>query len=93
MFLFLQGRPDEFNEQRFIDEVLKIGGIFQVTHIAIWSLDGHHNILSCRIMFSKNFTVSELEEINKSIRHIASHQGEFEITIEPHYAPDCDCSP
>lgn len=93
MYLFLQGRPEEFDEAKFAEEVMKLGGIFKVTNIGIWSLDGNYNILSCRIIFSKNFSVSELEEINKSIRHIASHQGNFEITIEPHYAPDCECVP
>jgi cobalt-zinc-cadmium efflux system protein len=93
VYLFLQGRPEDFDEEKFAEEVTKLGGIFKVTNIGIWSLDGHYNILSCRIIFSKNFSVSELEEINKSIRHIASHQGNFEITIEPHYAPDCECAP
>jgi len=91
VFLFLQARPDDFDEKLFVEQVLKLEGIFKVTNIAIWSLDGIHNILSCRIIFSKNFNVSELEEINKVIRHIADDQGHFEITIEPHYAPDCRC--
>lgn len=91
IFLFLQARPEEFDEELYIQKVLKIDGIFRVTHIAIWSLDGVQNILSCRIIFSKNFSVSQLEVINKEIRLIASEQGQFEVTIEPHYAPDCDC--
>ncbi len=92
IFLFLQARPEEFKEQIFIEEVTKIDGIFKVTHIATWSLDGVHNILSCRIIFSKDFSVSQLEQINKSIKAIANSQGKFEVTIEPHYAPDCDCA-
>ncbi len=91
IFLFLQARPEEFDEENFIEKVLKIDGIFRVTNIAIWSLDGVQNILSCRIIFSKDFSVSQLEGINKEIRYIASHQGQFDVTIEAHYAPNCDC--
>ena len=91
IFLFLQARPEEFDEEKFVAGVLKIDGIFRVTKVGIWSLDGVENILSCRIIFSKDFSVSQLEVINKEIRNIANMQGHFDITIEPHYAPDCDC--
>ncbi len=91
IYLFLQARPEEFNEKAFSESILKIDGIFKVTNIATWSLDGVHNILSCRIVFSKDFSVSQLEVINRNIRNIANEQGHFEVTLEPHYLPDCDC--
>lgn len=91
IFLFLQARPEEFDESSFVNAVLKLDGIFKVTNIATWSLDGVHNILSCKIIYSKDFKVSQLEVTNREIRRIANSQGHFETTIEPHYAPDCDC--
>lgn len=91
VYLFLQGRPKDFDEENFKKAILNIDGICKVSHIGLWSLDGIHNIMSFRVTYNKNMDLAELERKNQSIRKMIQDFGHFDVTIETHFQENCEC--
>jgi len=74
-YLFLQGRPANFEEEAFVGEVLEISGIEHVDRLAVWSLDGKANILSARLHLHTTSDPMEIEKAKSAARRIASRHG------------------
>ena len=73
-YLFLQGRPDNFDEQRFITEALEVSGVEKVDTLAVWSLDGDLNVLSARLHLHSVRDPNEIERVKNEVRAIAARQ-------------------
>lgn len=80
-YLFLQGRPLNFNEERFVSEVLAIPGVEHIDHLAVWSLDGETSILSARLHVHDVRDPVEIENIKAMVREFAIRQ-KAQATLE-----------
>ena len=92
-YLFLQGRPENFNEALFIKEALAVAGVEKVDALAVWSLDGESSILSARLHLHSVRDPFEIERVKKEVRVIASRQSAtatLETCMAEHSSHDDD---
>jgi cobalt-zinc-cadmium efflux system protein len=82
LYLFLQGRPESFSETLFLSEALKVPGVEKVDHLAVWSLDGEHSILSARLHLHALRDPHTIELVKTKIRELAQNQGASQTTLE-----------
>ena len=75
IYLFLQGRPRNFNESTFLKESLAVSGVEHVDHLAVWSLDGETNILSARLHLHGVRDPIEIERVKDGVRTAAKKQN------------------
>ena len=73
-YLFLQGRPSNFNQEKFVAEALAVQGVERVDHVAVWSLDGDTNILSARLHLHSVRDPDEIEKVKANVRAVALRQ-------------------
>lgn len=73
-FLFLQGRPENFDERRFLKDALAVPGVEHIDHLAVWSLDGETSVLSARLHLHTVRDPMEIEKIKEGVRVIALRQ-------------------
>lgn len=81
LYLFLQGRPENFDVERFLADSLAVPGIERIDHLAVWSLDGETSILSARLHLHSVHDPSRIEAAKARVRAIAKSQG-AEATLE-----------
>jgi cobalt-zinc-cadmium efflux system protein len=80
-YLFLQGRPDNFDEDSFLEAAAAIPGVEKIDHLAVWSLDGETSILSARLHLHAVREPMEIERVKASVRNLAVLQG-AQATLE-----------
>lgn len=91
--LFLQARPDDFNESEFRRRLMELPGIEGIHDLHVWSLDGHQNILSLHLVLSREaFSLaSHVKRKVAEIAHLQSASGaHYHLTIETEIK-DEDC--
>jgi cobalt-zinc-cadmium efflux system protein len=74
-YLFLQGRPENFDESKFLAQASLIPGLEKIDHLAIWSLDGETSVLSARLHLHSVREPLEIEKVKAAVRDLASQQG------------------
>jgi cobalt-zinc-cadmium efflux system protein len=79
--LFLQGRPENFDEEAFVAATMGIAGVERIDHLAVWSLDGETSILSARLHLHSTHNPVEIEKIKAQVRALALEQ-KAEATLE-----------
>ncbi len=94
LYLFLQGRPANFDSDRFLRETLSVHGVEKVDQLAVWSLDGESSVLSARLHLHSVRDPQEIERVKDGVRAFAKAQG-AQATLEtclsaehPHSASD-----
>lgn len=80
-YLFLQGRPENFDEGKFLAEAMAIEGIEKIDHLAIWSLDGESSVLSARLHLHSVRDPLEIERVKSAVRELAKQQ-KAQATLE-----------
>ena len=80
-YLFLQGRPESFDEAQFTAEAMAVPGVEEIDHIAVWSLDGEHSVLSARLHIHAVSDALEIEKIKAGVRSVALKQ-KAQATLE-----------
>ena len=80
-YLFLQGRPENFDEKLFLTETLAIKGVERVDHLAVWSLDGETSVLSARLHLHSVRDPLAIESVKITVREAAARQG-AQATLE-----------
>lgn len=73
-YLFLQGRPANFDADGFVREALAIPGVENIDHLAVWSLDGETSILSARLHLHTVHDPSMIEDVKRKVRDLAKLQ-------------------
>ncbi len=79
--LFLQAAPN-IQLQALKDEISKIKGIKQLNKFNVWSLDGAHHVASIHASLNLENESAAREKLKAEIRHVLSHHGHFDVTIE-----------
>lgn len=74
VYLFLQGRPINFDEDLFLREALSAEGVEHVDHLAVWSLDGQTSILSARLHLHSVRDPDAIEKVKAVVRAAAARQ-------------------
>jgi cobalt-zinc-cadmium efflux system protein len=73
-FLFLQGRPANFDEEEFVRSAAGIEGVARIDSIRAWSLDGNAFVLAMRLDLSVA-TLREAERVKGQVRELAAQRG------------------
>jgi cobalt-zinc-cadmium efflux system protein len=80
-YLFLQGRPTNFDESSFLKEALAVEGVEKIDHLAVWSLDGETSVLSARVHLHSVREPHLIEVVKTKIKQAARKQN-AQATIE-----------
>ena len=81
--IFLQRKPEGFDELKFKQEVLKIQNVSHVRDLHVWSIDGDTNILSVTIAARSGFNFEDdFAKLKNTIREITNSFGKYHTTIE-----------
>jgi cobalt-zinc-cadmium efflux system protein len=79
--LFLQAAPNiQLEELR--SELSKVSGVLQLNSFKVWSLDGAHHVASIHASLDGVKDPVARQLIKSDMRHILSHHGHFDATIE-----------
>lgn len=78
----LQGTPDNFNMKEFKKEISEIDGVKGISDLHVWTIDGLSNILTVKIMVSRDEDLLRLSHIKYHINQIAIKYGIYDSTIE-----------
>ncbi|RYZ65501.1 MAG: cation transporter, partial [Proteobacteria bacterium] len=73
-YLFLQGRPRDFDEDRFLREASKAPGVDKIDQLAVWSLDGETSVLSARLHLHSCSDRIQIEQAKEWVRKVAFKQ-------------------
>lgn len=73
-FLFMQGRPGNFDEARFLKEAEKAPGVEMIDQLAVWSLDGETSVLSARLHLHACSDPIQIESAKDWVRKAAEKQ-------------------
>ncbi len=79
--LFLQAAPN-IKLEALKDELSKVIGIKRLNTLRIWSLDGAHHVASIHATLDVSGDSASRERIKSDLRHVLSHHGHFDVTIE-----------
>ena len=85
--LFLQGKPNNIEEESLISNLKKIQGVLDIHDLHIWSLDGENNISSCHITVEKSKT--DNTAIKAKARDIFKDHSIDHVTIEIELNEEC----
>lgn len=80
--IFLQGKPDKMNINKFKDEVLSIQGVLSVHDVHSWSLDGTNNIMTIHLKVPDNVSMDEIISIKKRTKEFARNFNSRHVTVE-----------
>ncbi|MDP2129176.1 MAG: cation diffusion facilitator family transporter [Pseudohongiella sp.] len=80
--LFLQAVPDRELHNKIRLTLLGIGGVSDVHHQHLWSLDGEHHVLTAHIVVDGEFDVDEYGVIKDGVAAALEQYGLSHTTIE-----------
>ena len=80
--LFLQAVPDRELHNKIRRTLLGIGGVSDVHHQHLWSLDGEHHVLTAHIVVDGEFDVDEYGVIKDGVAAALEQYGLSHTTIE-----------
>lgn len=81
--IFLQHKPENFNESELVARLQTVEGISEVRHIHVWSIDGESNVMSLHVVLKPSVTSEhDIAKLKSQIREIASEFGTYHTTIE-----------
>lgn len=80
--LFLQAVPDRELHNKIRRTLLGIGGVSDVHHQHLWSLDGEHHVLTAHIVVDGEFDVEEYGVIKDGVAAALEQYGLSHTTIE-----------
>jgi len=82
LFLFLQGRPEDFDEKSFVKSLMTVPGVTGVHDLHIWSLDGMNHILSYHLCIKNDLSLNEIVKIKSQCRRLTKQKDLVHSTIE-----------
>ena len=79
--LFLQAAPN-IQLEHLKDELAKVPGLKSLNDFKVWSLDGAHHVASIHASLEGTSHPADRERVKAEMRHVLSHHGHFDATIE-----------
>lgn len=88
--VFLQVNPKDFDQDLYIQKITALPGIASTHDVHVWSLDGHHHVISYHLGVDPNLSQNQIANIKEKCRDLLKEFGHFHCTIETEPA-DNDC--
>ncbi len=88
--IFLQAKPDNFDEPHFLRTVRTIEGVGGVHDIHVWSLDGQQAIVSMHVVLlgSSEEMLKNMQIVKRKIQEIAREMNNSHVTTEFEFQGD-----
>lgn len=89
MKLFLQGVPDDIEQQEIRQALLTVEHVEEIHHVHLWSLDGEQHVLTAHLVLNVSVDAQTLKVLKKQVNdklapfHLAHTTIEFELPGEP----------
>jgi cobalt-zinc-cadmium efflux system protein len=80
--VFLQARPDHFNQDQLTKEIKAVTLVEDIHHSHIWSMDGEHHVFTTHVVLADQVTHQQIDDIKIKIKEIAKKFHILESTIE-----------
>lgn len=96
--LFLVKSPEDYDENKLKQDLLKIPNVKDVHHIHAWSLNEANTYVTLHIALDKDLNSTELISLKHEIKTVIKHSANFHhITVEFDYIGECcneqECKP
>ncbi len=93
--VFLQAHPKGFDQESYFEKVRQLPGITSTHDVHVWSLDGHHHVISYHVQVDPSFDQLAVARVKEQCRDLLKEFGHFHCTIETepadsHCADNCD---
>jgi cobalt-zinc-cadmium efflux system protein len=82
ILLFLQGSPDDIDQNAIETEILDLDLTENIHHTHIWSLDGEHHVFSTHIRLKKLDNLAQLSQFKEDINEVLSKYRFEHITVD-----------
>ena len=79
--IFLQAKPEEFNMQKFEDDLSGIDGILSFHDLHAWSMDGEYFVITVHIVVRDQVDNQEVVRLKQKVRDLLK-VGHVTIEIE-----------
>ncbi len=80
--IFLQGKPDDINLQKFQEELLQIEGLSSVHDLHIWTMDGAFFVMTLHMVVKDDIENHEILRIKNRIKDMSLQNNLQHTTIE-----------
>lgn len=91
--VFLQARPEHFDENLMSSEIKQIKLVEDLHHSHVWSMDGEHHVFTTHVVLSDNVTHEQIDDIKIKIKNIAKKFHILESTIEVEFRSSACADP
>lgn len=87
--LFMQGVPDDIEQQALTAALLDVAHVDEIHHLHLWSLDGEQHVLTAHLVLNVNADGTLLKELKSQVNaslapfNLAHTTIEFELPGEP----------
>ncbi len=82
MSIFLQGIPGDVDLAKIEQDINALDGIAGTHHAHVWTMDGHHHVLTMHAVLEGDFSREKMMGLKESIRGIMSCHGIDHSTVE-----------
>jgi cobalt-zinc-cadmium efflux system protein len=84
--VFLQAQPKGFDQESYFEKVRNLPGVTSTHDVHVWSLDGHHHVISYHLQVDPKFSQDQIANVKESCRSLLKSFGHFHSTIETEVA-------
>ena len=89
--IFLETTPKNINIDSIRNDILKIGGVFDVHHIHIRSIDGYKNTATMHIVIDK-YSEKYKKEVRKVLEKYSVYHSTVELELKSEICDDKSCN-
>jgi len=89
--IFLQRTPKDFPYDEFVSELKEVGGVQDLHHLHIWTIDGENTISSMHVVVADEMEKDEIIKTKHRIAHVCEKYKIVENTLQIELAKE-NCS-
>ena len=88
--VILQATPNDFDINHLTNELkIKFKEIEDIHGVHLWTLDGQNNVMTFHMVVNRGYSVEEVVELKKSVKHYLEHEGIGEVNIDIENLGNC----
>jgi cobalt-zinc-cadmium efflux system protein len=92
--IFLQGKPENMDINRLVNDIRTIPNIISSHDLRIWTMDGEQSVMTLHVVVPPNSTRQEIIRIKGLVSSTARSHGITHVTTEIEYEGEvCDLEP